>query len=178
MTDVQRPADLAITHILVPVDGSGCALHACRQAAELARRLEARLTLCCVSDDLRTISTLVATSQDVVGEFLEILAVEARTTLRKALATIDDIEASAEAWILHGAPVAAIVAFASDTGADLVAMGSHGRSGIPRLVLGSVAEGVLRTSSLPVLIFREPSTEKHSSAQYLPQERVLPGKVS
>jgi len=91
MTDVQRPADPAITHILVPVDGSGCALHACRRAAELARRLEARLTLCCVSDDLRTISTLVATSQDVVGEFLEILAVEARTALRRALAEIDDI---------------------------------------------------------------------------------------
>ena len=140
----------------------------------LARRLEARLTLCYVSDDLRTISTLVATSQDVVGAFLEILAVEARTALQKALSDIADVGAPAEAWILHGAPVAAIVAFASDSHADLIAMGSHGRSGIPRLVLGSVAEGVLRTSEIPVLIFRERTHEKHDATQYLPKERVAP----
>jgi len=53
-------------------------------------------------------------------------------------------------------------------------MGSHGRSGIPRLVLGSVAEGVLRTSTIPVLVLREVSSEKHSARQYLPKERVLP----
>jgi len=178
MTATQRPPGLAITHILVPIDGSDCALHACRRAAELARRLEARLTLCYVSDDLRTISTLVAASQDIVGEYLKILAGEARAALRGALAEIDDLGVPAEAWILHGAPVAAIVAFASDAGANLIAMGSHGRSGIPRLVLGSVAEGVLRTSTIPVLIFREAIAEKHDATHYLPQERVLPDEAA
>lgn len=171
--DVHRmTAPLVITHLLAPVDGSGSALRACRRAAELARRLEARLTLCYVSDDLRTISTLAATSQDVVGTFLQILAAEARDSLQEALREIADTGVAAEAWILHGAPVAAIVAFASDAGADLIAMGSHGRSGIPRLVLGSVAEGVLRTSTIPVLVFRETAAGRHDAAQYLPKERV------
>lgn len=174
MSPVQRPADRPIAHILVPVDGSDCALHACRRGADLARRLQTRLTLCYVSDDLRTISTLAAASQDVVGAWLQILADEARTALRRALSEIADVGPSAEAWILHGVPVAAIGAFAEDAGADLIAMGSHGRSGVPRLVLGSVAEGVLRTSNIPVLIFRESASRRHDATQYLPNERVFP----
>jgi nucleotide-binding universal stress UspA family protein len=59
--------------------------------------------------------------------------------------------------VLLGAPVApAIVGFARDTGTDLLVMGSHGRTGFRRLVLGSVAEAVMRSAPCPVLVVPSP----------------------
>jgi nucleotide-binding universal stress UspA family protein len=59
--------------------------------------------------------------------------------------------------VLLGAPVApAIVGFARDTGTDLIVMGSHGRTGFRRLVLGSVAEEVTRAAPCPVLVVPAP----------------------
>ena len=51
----------------------------------------------------------------------------------------------------------AIVETASDRGIDLIVMGSHGRRGFARMFMGSVAEGVLRASSVPVLVVRGPA---------------------
>ncbi|MGR4064745.1 MAG: universal stress protein, partial [Vulcanimicrobiaceae bacterium] len=65
--------------------------------------------------------------------------------------------------VLGGDPSDAIAACVADVGADLIVIGSHGRSGLPRLFLGSVAEGVLRKSPVPVLVIREapaPSSDK------------------
>jgi nucleotide-binding universal stress UspA family protein len=60
--------------------------------------------------------------------------------------------------ILQGRPAAEIVAAAKKVGADLIVMGTHGRSGLTRVLLGSVAESVLRKAPCPVL------TVKHSAA--------------
>jgi universal stress protein A len=49
---------------------------------------------------------------------------------------------------------------ATERGADLIVMGTHGRSGLSHLFLGSVAERVVRTAPCPVLTIREPATEK------------------
>lgn len=54
----------------------------------------------------------------------------------------------------HGDPVAELVAAARDAGADLIAMTTHGRSGVGRLLFGSVAEAVLRQANVPVLMMR------------------------
>ena len=54
----------------------------------------------------------------------------------------------------HGEPVTELVAAARETGADLIAMTTHGRSGIGRLLFGSVAEAVLRQAEIPVLMMR------------------------
>ena len=54
----------------------------------------------------------------------------------------------------HGDPVTELVAAARETGADLIAMTTHGRSGFGRLLFGSVAEAVLRQAEIPVLIMR------------------------
>ena len=59
--------------------------------------------------------------------------------------------------VLLGPPVAsAIAAFARDTGVDLVVIASHGRTGLARIVLGSVAEAVVRTAPCPVLVVKAP----------------------
>ncbi len=62
--------------------------------------------------------------------------------------------ADAVALVRHGEPAAEILAAAAETGADLIAMTTHGRTGFDRLVLGSVAERVIRRSSIPVLAVR------------------------
>jgi nucleotide-binding universal stress UspA family protein len=54
----------------------------------------------------------------------------------------------------HGDPVAELVAAGRDAGADLIAMTTHGRSGVGRLLFGSVAEAVLRQANVPVLMMR------------------------
>ena len=59
-----------------------------------------------------------------------------------------------EVRLLRGNAVNEILEFAKSSAADLIVMGTHGRAGIPRFILGSVAEGVLRSSSTPVCIMR------------------------
>ena len=70
--------------------------------------------------------------------------------------------------ILDGAPVESIVEHAKASGADLIVIGSHGRSGLPRLLLGSVAEGVIRNAASPVLVVRQAAVAAnaaHSAAK-------------
>ena len=61
----------------------------------------------------------------------------------------------------YGNPVTEIVAAARQTGADIIAMTTHGRSGVSRLVFGSIAEAVLRRAEIPVLMMR--LTERYGS---------------
>jgi nucleotide-binding universal stress UspA family protein len=63
----------------------------------------------------------------------------------------------------HGDPVAELVAAARETGADLIAMTTHGRSGIGRLLFGSVAEAVLRQAEIPVLMMRLTARQRSSA---------------
>lgn len=59
-----------------------------------------------------------------------------------------------EHHLLTGDPAEAIVRFAADQGADLIVMGTHGRTGLRRLLMGSVAEAVVRRAPCPVLTFK------------------------
>lgn len=74
----------------------------------------------------------------------------------------------AEPEVLSGSPAHVIVAFARDWGADLVILGSHGRTGLARLLLGSVARNVLHHAGCSVLIVR-----RHAEAQRGPREDVV-----
>jgi nucleotide-binding universal stress UspA family protein len=62
-----------------------------------------------------------------------------------------------ECTVLTGPALATITRRAADTGADLVAMSTHGRSGVARLLVGSVAEEVLRTADVPILLWKAPA---------------------
>ena len=58
--------------------------------------------------------------------------------------------------LLEGVPAAEIAAFAADHDVDLIVMASHGRTGFSRLIMGSVAEAVLRKAPCPVLVVKQP----------------------
>lgn len=57
--------------------------------------------------------------------------------------------------LLDGDPVAAVVRFAKDEGVDLIVLGSHGRTGLSRVLMGSVAEGIVRKADCPVLVCKQ-----------------------
>jgi nucleotide-binding universal stress UspA family protein len=80
------------------------------------------------------------------------------TSLRKALAAVvpTDPAVEHEHRLLYGDPASEIVRLAGEEQVDLIVMGTHGRTGLMRLLMGSVAEAVVRRAPCPVLTIREP----------------------
>jgi nucleotide-binding universal stress UspA family protein len=80
---------------------------------------------------------------------------EVRRRLEEVVPTTED--AIYEHYYLQGSPVNEIVQFAERENVDLIVMGSHGRTGLSRLLMGSIAEGVMRKAPCPVLIVKQPA---------------------
>ncbi|QSG05603.1 universal stress protein [Halapricum desulfuricans] len=135
--------------ILLPTDGSEEIEPVIEHAVELAAHHDATLHALYVLDTASLNSLPMETSWDTISSILE----------EEGTAALDVIEAYAdevavERKIVEGSPSRRIVQYAEDEGMDLIVMGTHGRGGIDRLLLGSVAERVVRTSSVPVLTVR------------------------
>jgi nucleotide-binding universal stress UspA family protein len=88
---------------------------------------------------------------------------KAHVKLRKVVPTVAGVKFRHRN--LDGTPTAQIVSFAERKGVDLIVMGSHGRSGIARVLMGSTAEGVMRRAPCPVLIVKQPTEEKMNEEQ-------------
>jgi nucleotide-binding universal stress UspA family protein len=110
---------------------------------------------------------------------------QAHRVVGKAVGLANARGISAKGRVIAGHPAEALIAAAQLQAADLIVLGSHGRRGLQRLFLGSVAEGVVRNSVLPVLVVRTsqevPVAEKRSSARadvrmtFSPQAENAPG---
>ena len=134
--------------ILVPLDGSIIAEAALTPAVELAREARAKLVLLRAAQaHTLPMTDPIEAQVDVMRESQEYLAA---ARARVQTAGVADVETSA--W--YGPAVEAIVEAARYRHADLIVMSSHGRSGVSRLVLGSVAESVLRATTVPILLIR------------------------
>jgi nucleotide-binding universal stress UspA family protein len=141
--------------ILVAVDGSGTSLHALQQAIELARNLSATLRIVHVLDmnwlplcpELAIDIEATSAVRRSAGE--KILAA-ARETAQKAGLEAESTLMETETPTQHVAET--IAKEASRWPADLVVLGTHGRRGFERMLLGSVAEGKARRSPVPVLL--------------------------
>jgi nucleotide-binding universal stress UspA family protein len=142
-------------NFVVALDGSACSARALDVALALARIEGSKLTVCSVAAPL---PVYPASAPDVMAE-------EALAEVRdQAQRIVDDAGARAraagitvEGSVLIGDPSVEITDFAVKSGAAGIVMGTHGRSGLKRLFLGSVADGVLRASKLPVITVREES---------------------
>ncbi len=149
--------------ILVPVDGSPCANRGLRAAIDLAREQKSSVILLHVVDQTVLAQSLGAV--DYVPESgVESLVAALRETGKKILARAQatlaksGITATLVLRETMGQPVAdAIVAQARKSRADVIVLGTHGRRGLARIVMGSDAEGVVRTSPVPVLLVRAPA---------------------
>jgi len=133
--------------ILVPLDGSRLGELAITPAVDLARDKGARLILLRAAEAHTLVADPTEAQVAAVREAEDYLA-----AVRTRVATADIPEVETSVW--YGPPAEAIVEAARYRGADLIVMSSHGRSGLGRLVLGSVAEMVLRATPTPILLIR------------------------
>lgn len=140
-------------NILVPLDGSPLAEQALRQLEHLAAP-EAHITLLQV---VRLPMPVVAPEMSVpisTGN-LEEVAREAAQYLQGKATGLKSLNASVKTDVIEGDDIALTIAgYATKHNCDLIAMSTHGRGGVSRLVFGSVAEDVVRHVPCPVLIIR------------------------
>ncbi|WP_435193795.1 universal stress protein [Natronomonas sp. EA1] len=151
------------SRILVPTDGSPGMERVVEHAAELAAAHGATLDIVYVINTASFANLPMETSWEGVSEMLR---EEGENALEAATAHAGDVDV--ETHLLEGTPSHEIVAYAEKTGCDLVCMGTHGRGGLNRLLLGSVAERVVRCSEIPVLTVRvgeRPTKEESEAAE-------------
>lgn len=136
--------------ILVPTDGSGAAGTAAETALDLARRFDASIHAI-------TVVELNESPADIEAEVAEEVTRRGEKTLATLRDQAADVGVSATTQVIETAdPVhQTITDYAREHDVDLIVMGTHGRTGLNRLVLGSITERTLRTSPMPVLTVHE-----------------------
>jgi nucleotide-binding universal stress UspA family protein len=163
------PKKLMYQRILVPVDGSTTAQRALDEALRFGRQEGAQLELVHVVGDVRLME---ANSYINYAEIKETMKRSGRRILDHAQAVVQQAGVTAETQMLeaNGDRVAnVIVEEAKRWPADLIVIGTHGRSGFSRVLFGSVAEGVVRTAHIPVLLIRGEkgeSDDAHASRSF------------
>ena len=139
----------AYDRILVPTDGSDGVERAIQHAVEVAATNGADIHGLYVLSTDAYAGLAMESSWESVDRLLREDAQEAVERVRK-IAKMVDGDLSIETAVVEGKPSREIVRYAEEVDCDLVVMGTHGRGGIDRLLLGSVAESVIRASSIPV----------------------------
>ncbi|HXG08223.1 MAG TPA: universal stress protein [Gemmataceae bacterium] len=153
----ELPGGPCFRHILIPLDGSPLAEQAIEPAVALGSLFEVGYTLLRVVNPLQTVGhdpagfaisgfdPLVQKRLQVEAEdYLERIAERLRPRATRVLTRV----------IVGAQPAAAILDAAREQGADLIALATHGRGGLRRLLLGSIADKVLRGATTPVLVRR------------------------
>ena len=149
--------------ILLPIDGSDGARRTIDHVADIAAAQDASVTALFVADT--TLDSVTRIQGDVVDSLVETgeeIVGEAGTVL--ASSGVDY-----ETDVVSGGPARTIVDYADRYGFDLIAMPTHGRTGISRRLLGSVTETVIRLSQIPVLTIRLADETRTT----FPYERLL-----
>jgi universal stress protein A len=135
--------------ILCPVDFSPGSEHAVTKASELASALGAELEL--MHAYQLPVLALPDSSITVSPTYVAELTTRAQQALDKHVENLKEKGVTASTRLTEGNPAEAIVERAKEIGATMIVMGTHGRSGFRRFLLGSTAERVVRTSTVPVL---------------------------
>lgn len=146
---------MAYQNILVPVDGSETSYAAVAQAAELAKAFGGKITVVQVlALDPYIAAEYISATQ--TNDLIERARNSVLKTLEEAAAKFSDLGIPVEAKLLEGQVVhREIIKEAETSKADLIVIGSHGRTGLKRLFLGSVAQSVLGEAHIPVLVVRQ-----------------------
>jgi nucleotide-binding universal stress UspA family protein len=129
--------------ILVPVDGGNETLGAVSHAIDIADKYGA------------TVYVLHVVSQQLVGDADELEA-DGKHITDEAVQQATEYGVDVVGDVTDGRPSDRILGYADEQDIDLIVMGTHGRTGVGRVLLGSVAERVARHSTVPVLLVRSP----------------------
>ena len=144
--------------ILVPVDGSATSVRGLEEAIRLATLTHGRLRLIHVIDELSFALGMDAYA-GYAGDWLKSLRDNGNALLKESCATAAAAGVEADFVLHHDFSVKvpdAVMAEAASWQADLIVLGTHGRRGIGRMVMGSGAENILRAATVPVLLVRAP----------------------
>lgn len=135
--------------ILFPTDFSSCSDAGLWHATSLAKESGAKLIVLHVEEPPPAYGA---------GEMYYGVPDPDNPTLRRMLAAVVPTDASVpfEHRLVTGDPASEIVAVANEEGVDLIVLGTHGRTGLKRLLMGSVAEAVVRKANCPVITYKEP----------------------
>lgn len=149
-------------HIVIALDGSDSSHEALKLAVGLSKDQGARCTIVSVVDIVRAAapmamrvgSIMPVTNGEVANQWVEALMDDAHQIVAEALQLYANSGVELDSVVIEGYPADAIIDVAKEHSADLIVTGSHGRSGVRRLLLGSVADLVVRSAHIPVLIVR------------------------
>ncbi|QZP38673.1 universal stress protein [Halobaculum magnesiiphilum] len=140
--------------IVLATDGSDAAAPAERTGVALSEALGARLTAVSVVDESGTVANVGGgmLTEETIAAVRRALDERAGDAVERVVERTREAGAEAAGEVIGGEPSRAICGYASDADADLIVVGTHGRGGIRRIVLGSVAERVIRCADRPVLV--------------------------
>jgi nucleotide-binding universal stress UspA family protein len=142
--------------ILVPVDGSPTSARGLQEAIKLAKLTGARVRLLHVVDQISFASGMEAASM-MTGEMLQLLREGGEQLLKKAQARVEKAGVRVDTVLCDsfaGRVCDLVIEQATAWRADLIVLGTHGRRGFSRLMMGSDAEMIVRLATMPVLLVR------------------------
>ncbi len=137
--------------VLLPTDGSDCAEAAVDHAVALAEAFDAEIDVVSVVD----VNTVAAQSELTNARLvLDELEGQAENAIERVADRVGEAGIAGETAVIQGAPASGVMDYAEEAGVDLIVMGTHGRSGIDRFLLGSTTERLIRHASVPVVSVR------------------------
>jgi nucleotide-binding universal stress UspA family protein len=149
-----------LSKILFPTDFSELSLHALRYARFFAESFSAELHVIHVVDEAALYWTAAAPNSVPVGPSVGELSNIANSEMRKFVQThLADLKTGHVTEVISGRPFMEIIQYARNKKMDLIVLGTHGRSGLHHVLMGSVAEKVVRKAPCPVLTIRHPEHE-------------------
>ena len=151
---VPKAAQLEFTNIVVATDGSKYSVAAASEAIGLAKRNGSALTVLAVVPS----ELLTPVDIDFTVNQRELIAEKEMQEAEKNARTVKEAAqkegVAVKAFVMSGKPADAIIETAKEKSADLIVLGSHGRTGMERLLMGSVAERVIVLAPCPVLVVK------------------------
>jgi nucleotide-binding universal stress UspA family protein len=150
---------ISLHRILVPTDFSEHSKNALRYAAAFADKFGAEIYLLHVFQDLAIFQPDAVTVGPPAMPPIDEMLAAARTALQRSLQDCPIKNVKCHLEVREGAPFEEIVDFAKETDIDLIVMGTHGRGWLAHVLMGSVAEKVVRKAPCPVLTVRHPEHE-------------------
>lgn len=162
-----------IQTLLAPVDFSTCSMIVTRRAAALAKQLHARLVVLHIAELPNNLSPSAHIRHDGIDQTARDYVVgDTQQHLKSFYEAAAEYGIPVETVVKVGPVVPTILAASRELKTDMIVMGTHGRSGMARLVLGSVAEGVAHEAHVPVLLIRREARPEcaRTSCEWCPHD--------
>lgn len=157
-----------ISKVIVPLDGSAFAETVLPHATALARRMDLGVTLLRVAPEDAPLFSDSVSLADILAGMQEKAATGARDYLSGVARRLRDSGLDVDEVMLQGKASSRITEYAKGAEHGMIAITTHGRSGVSRLLLGSIAEAVIRESGCPVLVVRPVARAQEMTAYVQP----------